>query len=169
MRFSIIFAVLSVAHLGSSSLRRRSLLEILKTGYGRRCVYRRDIDDISTLISDCEALHEAMALPPGRFDVHTCGDSPSCYHPIASRGNCVFGARTTLAGNSTIGSSDIADLLKDSIKTFGEEKHFGAQGTMRCETDRMPLENAVYWIITDNLGPTKGGQPVEKRSRLVKC
>ncbi|WQF79015.1 Putative Ecp2 effector protein [Colletotrichum destructivum] len=55
------------------------------------------------------------------------------YHGVIVYGTCVFGAGTRNVYDTYVGSSDMADLVRDGINRFANNGLVGAAGEMGCE------------------------------------
>lgn len=85
----------------------------------------------SPLVADCECLRDYFRTRDmnGLYSLSKWGFNLA---PLASCGTCTFGAHTSNILGASVGNTDAADIIDESIRRFQHDGRVGAEGDMGC-------------------------------------
>lgn len=100
----------------------------------------------SPTVGDCNCIrNRALATPRSYLSYLRDAQQQGGWHRLTTCRTCVFGFKTSNAFGTIVGTSDIADLIRDSINRFQWNRRVGAEGKMGCGNG---LETAsTNWAI----------------------
>ncbi|KAI5780262.1 hypothetical protein DFH27DRAFT_506507, partial [Peziza echinospora] len=115
-------------------------------GFCSHSTFTSLITPASPLITDCIDLGLAVLATPTLWEStpQHAAANPSGYDILGHRGTCAFGVRTSgesaghmgvPAWGGWVGSADVADLIRDSVREFGALERVEARGGMLCRNE----------------------------------
>lgn len=112
--------------------------------------FHNDWYDMAPLISDCKELANWMDQNGGWIHVDKgWGKQSSGYAKHLRVNTCTFGLYSGNIQGSSVGNTDIRDLVRDAIHRYGRDGRVAVYGDMGCEDDDTVRNTKVkvHWRI----------------------
>ncbi|PLB45066.1 hypothetical protein P170DRAFT_429776 [Aspergillus steynii IBT 23096] len=157
---ALLVSLLLIVHSVPTHINRNSAFIRGKRDWINNCgnsSFHNQSSEGSPAVSDCQQITTNIAggrtwtvWALNRTSVHSTNTTtvkfPSIYYrKLASYGTCAFGAYSQ-DGGARVGTSDIIDLINDSINRFQWSGMVGAKGSMKCQSLNYS-DVGVYWAI----------------------